>query len=186
MAIYYLIRHGEADYNKLKESPFFGFGRDLAPLSEKGIIQSYETANDERLKTAELIISSPYTRALQTAQIISIATGIEVKVEIDLHEWLPDLTNTYTSSQEAFDLTEEFIEFKGVYPKETIKRWETLDDMKTRMNRIADKYSEYDKVIIVGHGMSLRALAYIEEMKPAEIVECLYKKGQGECKYSFY
>ena len=44
MATYYLIRHGEADYSELMEHHFFGFGRDLAPLSEKGIIQAEETA----------------------------------------------------------------------------------------------------------------------------------------------
>lgn len=44
VATYYLIRHGEADYNKLMEYRFFGFGRDLAPLSEKGILQANETA----------------------------------------------------------------------------------------------------------------------------------------------
>jgi broad specificity phosphatase PhoE len=71
VATYYLIRHGEADYSELMEHRFFGFGRGLAPLSEKGIMQANETAKDERLKSAELIISSPYTRALQTAQIIS-------------------------------------------------------------------------------------------------------------------
>lgn len=186
LATYYLIRHGEADYSELMEHHFWGFGRDLAPLSEKGIMQANETAKDDRLKTAELIISSPYTRALQTAQIISKNTGVEVKVELDLHEWLPDLSNTYTSSQEAFCLAEEFVECKGSYPKEISKRWETLADMRKRMRRVADKYSGYDKIIFVGHGMSLRTLAYIENMEPAEIVECVYIKDQEECKYSFY
>lgn len=186
MATYYLIRHGEADYSKLMQHHFFGFGRDLAPLTEKGIIQAMETAKDERLKTAELIISSPYTRAMQTAQIISKNTGIEVRVELDLHEWLPDLSNQYTTSEEAFRLTEEFVKFRGVYPIETSKQWETLEDMRKRMRRVADKYAKYEKVILVGHGMALRTLAYIEEMKPAEIMECNYEIGQDECIYSFF
>lgn len=186
MAIYYLIRHGEADYSELMEHHFFGFGRDLAPLSEKGIMQAQETATDERLKTAELIISSPYTRALQTAQIISKTTGIEVKVELALHEWLPDLSNKYTTSEEAFRLTDEFVKYKGAYPIETKKLWETLEDMRKRMRRVAEKYAEYEKVIIVGYGMAFRTLAYIEKMKPAEIVECKYEIGQEDCVYSFY
>jgi broad specificity phosphatase PhoE len=186
MATYYLIRHGEADYSQLMEHRFFGFGRDLAPLSEKGIKQAEKTATDERLKTAELIISSPYTRALQTAQIISKETGIKVKVELDLHEWIPDLSNKYSTSEEAFRLTEEFVKCKGVYPTGIGEVWETLNDMRKRMRKVADKYAAYNKVILVGHGMSLRTLAYIEEMKPAEIVECKYEKGQEECRYSFY
>lgn len=185
MATYYLVRHGEADYSELMDHHFWGFGRDLAPLSETGLIQAEKTAKDERLKTAELIISSPYTRALQTAQIISKNTGIEVKVELDLHEWIPDLSNKYTTSEEAFRLAEEFVRCKGVYPAETIKLWETLGNMRIRMRRVADKYAEYERVILVGHGMALRTLAYIEEMKPAEIVECKYERGQKECVYSF-
>lgn len=182
---YYLIRHGEADYSELMEYHFFGFGRDLAPLSAKGIIQAEETAKDERLKTAELIISSPYTRAMQTAQIISKHTGIEVRVELGLHEWIPDLSNKYTTSEESFYLAREFTQCRGIYPAETIKCWETIEAMRKRMRKVADKYAEYEKVIFVGHGMALRTLTYIEQMKPAEIVECKYEIGLKECVYSF-
>ena len=70
MAKIFLIRHGEADYSGLSERGFYGFGRDFAPLSKRGIEQVEKMASDERLKTAEVIVSSPYTRALQTASII--------------------------------------------------------------------------------------------------------------------
>ena len=186
MTTYFLVRHGEADYSELMEHHFYGFGMDLAPLSEKGMMQAEETAKDERLKTAQFIVSSPYTRALQTAQLISKNTGLNVRVELDLHEWLPDLSNQFTTSEEAFRLAEDFANCKGVYPTGTKKQWETLDEMRKRMRRVADKYAGYEKVIFVGHGMALRTLAYIEEMKPAEIVECNYEIGQKECVYSFY
>ena len=71
MALFYLIRHGEPIYDNMLEKGFWGFGRDFAPLSEKGIEQAEITAKDIRLKSAEIIVSSPYTRAMQTAQIIS-------------------------------------------------------------------------------------------------------------------
>ena len=45
------------------EKGFYGFGRSFAPLSETGFKQVEKTAKDKRLKTAELIVSSPYTRA---------------------------------------------------------------------------------------------------------------------------
>lgn len=86
MAIFYLVRHGEAVYDHMLESGFWGFGRDFAPLSPKGKQQAEMAARDIRLKSAEIIVSSPYTRALQTAQIISKETGIDVEVDIDLHE----------------------------------------------------------------------------------------------------
>ncbi len=98
---------------------------------------------------------------MQTAQIISKNIGIEVKVELDLHEWIPDLLNKYTTSEEANLLAEEFTKYRGIYPAETRKRWETVDAMRKRMRRAADKYAEYEKVILVGHGMAFRTLTYI-------------------------
>ena len=186
MAIYYLVRHGEADYSEMFEKGFYGFGRSFAPLSEKGIAQAEETATDERLKSAELIVSSPYTRALQTASIISRKTGVKIHVEVDLHEWEPDKTNQYTTSEEAFALTKEFNLYKGKYPEGQQKNWETLDEVRKRMRSVADKYADYDRVIFVGHGMAFRTLAYIEQMKPAEIIECNYEIGQEDCVYSFH
>lgn len=185
MALYYLIRHGEPTYDHLMEHGFFGFGRDLAPLTEEGQKQAEITAKDARLKDAALIVSSPYTRALQTAQIISKETGLRVVVELDLHEWVPDWENRYTTSEESFAQAREFTEYQGEYPKGKTFRWETVSHMRERMRRVADKYAEYGKVIFVGHGMAFRSLTYIEKMRPAEIIECTYEKDQPDCKYSF-
>ena len=186
MATFYLVRHGEADYSEMFEKGFYGFGRSFAPLSAKRIEQAEATAIDERLKSAELIVSSPYTRALQTASIISRETGLKIHVEVDLHEWEPDKTNQYTTSEEAFALTKEFNLYKGKYPEGQRMKWETLDEVRKRIRSVADKYASYDKVIFVGHGMAFRTLAYIEQMKPAEIIECTYEVGQEECVYSFH
>ncbi|MDH8678159.1 hypothetical protein QE109_08370 [Fusibacter bizertensis] len=46
MAIYYLIRHGEADYSEMMDKGFWGFGRSFAPLSQNGVAQVEATAND--------------------------------------------------------------------------------------------------------------------------------------------
>lgn len=185
MALFYLVRHGEANYDHLLEDGFWGFGRDFAPLSEKGRQQSEITAKDIRLKNAELIVSSPYTRALQTAQIISRETGLRVEVDIDLHEWIPDENNQYETSEESFAFAREFTKFMGEYPPGKKCRWESLSNMRKRMIRVADKYSDYNKVIFVGHGMVFRCLTYIEKMHPGEIIECTYRIGQAECEYSF-
>lgn len=185
MALFYLVRHGEANYEYMFENGFWGFGRDFAPLSEKRKRQAEITAKDTRLSNAELIVSSPYTRALQTAQIISRETGIRVEVDIDLHEWIPDESNQYETSEESFAFSKEFTKFNGEYPPGEKCRWESLSHMRKRVIRVADKYSDYNKVIFVGHGMVFRCLTYIEKMSPAEIIECNYQKGQAACEYSF-
>ena len=59
MALYYLVRHGEANYDDMFVNGFWGFGRDFAPLSEKGRQQAEITAKDARLKEAELLYLLP-------------------------------------------------------------------------------------------------------------------------------
>ena len=174
MALFYLVRHGEADYSQLMENGFFGFGRDFAPLSKTGIEQVEKTAKDQRLKSAQIIVTSPYTRALQTAAIISRETGLKICVEVDLHEWIPDKTNQYKTSEEAFALAKEFYDNSGVYPNGQQLRWETLDEVRKRMQCVVEKYVGYEKVIIVGHSMAFEALADIKDMKTAEIIEWEY------------
>ena len=106
-------------------------------------------------------------------------------MDIDLHEWIPDQDNQYETSEESFALAREFTKCKGEYPPGEKLRWESLTSMRQRIRRVADRYADYDKVILVGHGMVFRCLTYIETMRPAEIIECTYQKGQAECEYSF-
>ena len=106
-------------------------------------------------------------------------------VEPELHEWLVDKTNSITSSKQVAIYGKEFQEYKGVYPEGQDMKWESLASLRERIRRVADKYADYDKVIIVGHGMAFRTLKYIENISPGEIVECIYKRGQRECEYAF-
>ena len=46
MALFYLIRHGEPDYESVSKLGFYGFGRSFAPLSERGVKQAEETAKE--------------------------------------------------------------------------------------------------------------------------------------------
>ena len=185
MALFYLVRHGQPDYSPCDERGYIGHGRDLAPLSEEGIEQAERTAKDVRLMGADIIVSSPYTRALQTAAIISKNTGIDIKVEMDLHEWMPDLTFQFSNTEESIELTSDFNEHLGAYPEGEAPRWECLQHLWERVRKVADKYAEYNKVIVVCHGMVIRTLTYAEEIKPAEIIECKYEVGQSDCIYSF-
>ena len=100
MAKFYLIRHGEPDYTYGDTHGFIGHGHDLAPLKQDKIKYVIETSKDPRLKNAQIIVSSPYTRALQTANIISKETGIDIVIEPDIREWQPDLTYPYKNSNE--------------------------------------------------------------------------------------
>ena len=185
MALFYLVRHGQPDYAPCDERGYIGHGWDLAPLSREGISQAQTTALDPRFKDADIIVSSPYTRALQTAAIISQKININITVELDLHEWMPDLTFQYRAFEECIELTNDFNFHKGIYPKGETKRWENLESLRNRVKKVADKYAHYDKVIMVCHGMVIRTLTYAEKIAPGEIIECHYVNEKSDEPYSF-
>lgn len=98
-----LVRHGEADYEATaRRSPVYDGGRyDFAPLSKTGIRQVEQLIPALRLKDPSLIVSSPYTRALQTAGALAVSLGCQLTVDLDLHDWLPDRDGGQTLSSEV-------------------------------------------------------------------------------------
>ncbi|MBR2037334.1 MAG: histidine phosphatase family protein, partial [Lachnospiraceae bacterium] len=88
-----------------------------APLSELGIQQAESASKNPFLAGAQLIVSSPYTRALQTAAVISKNTGLDIKVEVGIHEFIPDKTFQVKGEDENRVLHQDFMECFGEYPK---------------------------------------------------------------------
>lgn len=152
MTKFILIRHGEPDYSFLKDKNFKGHGNDLAFLTPNGINQAKIVSRDERLKNSQILLSSPYTRTMQTASIISSELHLPIIGEIDLHEWLPDLTFNYkdkeTIQTNYFKAKKDFTE-GNFY---TNKNYEFLFTVRQRALKVFLKYLNYDKVIVVTHG----------------------------------
>lgn len=165
-----LIRHGQADYECLRSREFPVICAGLAPLTAKGINQAMAVANDERLKDAELIVSSPYTRALQTASIISNATGLKINVEFDLHEWLPDTSFKTKDEAEFYAALRSFRENNGLYHGQSFS-WEQISDIKKRVLACLSQYSKYRKIIVVSHEEVIHSLTGLKTIKNCEIAE---------------
>ena len=67
------VRHGEPDYRELEERSYTGFGMDLAPLSKKGRQQAQKLCQNSLLQSADLLVTSAVTRALETALVATIS-----------------------------------------------------------------------------------------------------------------
>ena len=93
MAKFYFIRHGEMDFSMEGEKFYKGFAYNMITLSEVGVEQINETAKDERLLDADLIITSPFGRTMHSAAILSKQLNVDMRVETDLHEWMADAVN---------------------------------------------------------------------------------------------
>lgn len=169
--MFYFVRHGKTDYSERNTKIYQGFGVNLSKLSDLGISQIKETAKDKRLKKAEIILSSPYTRALQSAAILSRKLGINIMVETDLHEWLANKNYHYENEERAENAYLEYEKEAGKYPVDEEKLWEDADSMKERVLNVLKKYRHYKRVIVVGHGMMIKATTGIKHVKCGEIVE---------------
>jgi broad specificity phosphatase PhoE len=168
------IRHGEPDKSHVDKRGFRGQGRDMAPLSPRGIEQANEVSKASILKGSQVIISSPYTRALQTAAIISKETGLDINVEVDLHEFIPDKTFRLLGEAENKSLHKDFILCKGEYPQGQERKWETITEIIERTKPVIDKYSDYEKIIVVAHGGVIRRYAGQGLIDHCEISEVDY------------
>lgn len=139
----HFIRHGKPNYSNIHNDDPIYFS-NLAPLSDTGVNQA-NNINFDLISNSKIIISSPYTRALQTAAIISKNTNIDIIVEPLLHEWYPD--KTFNSK------IKDFNKFNKLYLEKNINEinCENNEEMLLRLNKIIDKYNSYDEIIIVGH-----------------------------------
>jgi broad specificity phosphatase PhoE len=154
------IRHGEPDYSFVEERKWIGHGIDLAQLTPKGIEIAENASFDIRLDNAEIIVSSPYTRALQTAAIISKNRRLNIEIEPDLHEWIPDLTFQYSSKEQASKARKLCFENRGVCPQDSEIRYESLENVFNRAKKALLRYNRYKKIIVVTHGMLIRRFVF--------------------------
>lgn len=147
---YYLVRHGEAEQNvagiinsSLENNHYH--------LTEVGREQVSATAAQLKEKGVDMIFTSPFTRAQETAQIIAEATGATVVVDARLRE-----LNCGTFDGKKVD------ELHASFPGGAISRFEnapeggeTLRDARRRIVEFVKWLrSEYrgKKIAIVSHG----------------------------------
>ncbi len=158
-----LVRHAEPRYDEVDSRGYFGMGHELGRLTEQGVKQAELRSYDERFIGAELIVASPYTRALQTAAIISRMTNIPLVVENDIHEWMPDMTQKF-DVDDFSELYKEYIRQKGVKSGETKYPWETYAQLKKRVDQVLSKYKTYKKIIVVSHGIAISTQTFFEDI----------------------
>ncbi len=164
----FFVRHGEPDYRELEERSYTGFGMDLAPLSEEGRLQAQKLTKNPLLRSAEILVSSAVTRALETASYVVRATGLPLRVEPLLHEW-----QVYETGIENFETARcLFLENKGELLPNSPIQYETAAELKSRFLECMAKYREYETVVVVAHRMLMRQFVPNEKIDFCQVIEC--------------
>lgn len=172
------IRHGEPNYTPCDEAGFCGLGRDMAPLSAVGREQAKEVAKSPLLDGIEIILSSPYTRTMETASAVSLETKVPVIPEVDLHEIIPDKTFRNKGPEDTHRQQAEFKKYRGIYPKDKECTWESMQECIDRVCKVLNEYIDagYEKIAVVAHGGVLRRFVGAGQIGFCCIYEVEYSK----------
>jgi broad specificity phosphatase PhoE len=87
-------------------------------LSERGIVQAENLRERLRNKKIDSVFSSPYGRALQTAEIAMACHDVDIVVKDFLHEWEPNRELEHVPRTEADAIREQVSHY---YAEETWK-----------------------------------------------------------------
>ena len=149
-----LVRHGESTGNATRT---FTTSPD-APLTEAGKRQAYEAA--ARIKgifKPSLVISSPYTRARQTGEIIAAELHLPIEEEHGLRE-----QSLGHLAGKPYDIVRDDPSF------DPARSWlwkppggESHEDVLRRVAPVLDAIArkhETDEVVLVSHGGTMRCL----------------------------
>jgi broad specificity phosphatase PhoE len=154
----YFVRHGKTEWNDAMRFQ----GHTDIPLCDEGKEQSDKAAGRLAGTKAKHIISSPLTRALQTAQIIANRLNVS-KIDV----W-PELEEEDFGGWEGLTVHEikikygvgEFIKWEKDHFGCQVPGGESAQHLYERSLYVSDKIFKLDddKTIIVGHGAMLRVL----------------------------
>ena len=99
--------------------------------------------------------------------------NINMLVELDLMEWIPDLSYSYDDYSDVVKWREIYEKNNGKHTNK-LDNWEEKESIKKRVRNVLKKYLNYSKVIIVTHGMVINTLTNVEKPEYAKIIKYSY------------
>lgn len=129
------------------------------PLSEDGLIQAKQLG--QRLKNEPIahIFSSPFLRAIQTADCVAEALNLPLKIEAGLSEWLnPQWMSHAPVTQPPEVLEERYPRIDCNYHSRTVPQYPESEETVWRRTgktarQLVTEFSE--NILLVGHGASV-------------------------------
>lgn len=141
------------------------------PLTRAGVaeaeILALRLADEGSL---DMIVSSPMTRALQTAMILSRRLQKPVDVELDLHEWVPDLSQQWSGGDVPKHAYEELTACDGEWPPGETREWEPYSSVRRRVSAVLQRYSTFGTVAVVCHSVVIEAMTGVAHTEPCGVV----------------
>lgn len=176
----FIQRHGESEANANK---IFSCKKYDPELTETGIEQIRNLIPFYNDKNITKIISSPSLRAKQTAAIISEALGLDYEIDEDLIEVdLGDLEGKTYQVSHRLKIFHGIIENWVIGDKQLkFVGGETYQSVRSRIDRLLDKYQEREDVLLVAHN-TLFAIMISDKVEFEHTSELFMRRG-GHAEY---
>lgn len=158
------VRHGVPDFTLADERQMTQLEKDYAPLCREHLPELQQKLNHAAFDDADIIISSPYTRTLQTAEILNRHRGLPLFVEHDLREWRADKEGGYITLNERDRRWHEYRELLKAGISMTDSRYEHVEELKARAELVLERYRQYRKVVVVSHFNVFEALQGFQDV----------------------
>lgn len=191
----YLVRHGhrldEVDKKWYEKE---GLNKYDPPLSDEGKEQAQKVAQRLQQEPIDMIFTSPYWRAIQTAHPIAACLDLPLYVENGIGEWLSKSMMPHEPNiMPAFQRRDEFPMLEFSHNPRVIPHYpETASQCFERLEKaITQLLASYEgNFLIVGHGRTVTGLAHRLVGKPesnfklnnAGITKLDYKQGKWICR----
>lgn len=167
----YVVRHGETEWNALNKV----LGRTDIPLNSNGADQARKVAGMLRDQEIDVFLSSPLSRARQTADIIAGETGLKYRIDDRLIE--QDFGTFEGINRFAAEYQNAKREYFARYPG-----GESFFDMAARIFPLIREL-EGKNALLVTHGGVCRIIrSYFEDMGNEEFVQF----SQENCEIRVY
>ena len=172
---YFILRHGETSWGH-PDICYPLNNKTSVVLSEQGIFQIKLVAKRLKKENIDLVFSSDYLRAKQTAEIA--AKALDLKVVVDARLGDTDIGNYYGKPKAEF--YHEFSNPIQRFETKSPKNGESWNDVKKRLSvflkEVEEKYQNKN-ILIVGHGDSLWLFdGLIKELTNQELLDIIFKK----------
>ena len=163
-----LIRHG------LTEDAIRGIGqRSISKLSRKGVLQSKKLAKRLKKEKIDLIFSSDYKRAIQTAKEIGKFHKAKIIKKKELREF--SIHKFQGKPYDEFDFDyDKLLRHYFIKPNKKTPRGESFNSFKKRTRRFYNYlHNEYhDKtIVVVTHGHVITLILSILLKKPKSFLK---------------
>ena len=149
------MRHGEPAYDNSASILHTNrrLHKDAVCLTNSAITKC-ETASIAIAKyNPDIVITSPYSRALHTAHILSYNLSVPLFVENDLREWDTEISIQEHGKELYKNLLEEMTLCNGVHSLDCTFEWESIDLMVERFYNVIEQYRKYNTIVVVSHKM---------------------------------